>query len=104
MGREMYLVWQLLAIWLPAALLTILYWRFVKPARVAIGLAVVAGLAFGLPWDWVMIKTAVWTFDPKTIFGVWVAGVPLEEWLFIIGTVWLFCVVTLILYHKFPRL
>ncbi len=100
MGKWSYGIWQLLSIVLPAALLTLTYWRYIKPARKAIAFSILAALLFGWPWDLVMIKGEVWQFNPQYIFGFWLLGIPLEEFAFIITTTWLFCVLTLVLYHK----
>jgi len=49
--------------------------------------AAVIGLAIGVPWD--MIAThlyRVWSWNEQTLIGVWVGGLPLEEWLFMVLT------------------
>jgi len=38
-------------------------------------------LIFGGAWDYVAIKEGVWSFT--NILGVWILGLPVEEWVFI---------------------
>lgn len=104
MGKWSYSLWQLLAIIAPAALLTVAYWSNVKAARKAILVSILAALLFGWPWDLVMVKGGVWRFSQQYILGYWVLGIPIEEFVFIVATTWLFCVLTLVLYHKYGKL
>ena len=43
----------------------------------------IIGTVVGAVWDWIAVNVlTLWTFNPKTIVGVWLLGLPLEEWLF----------------------
>ena len=35
-----------------------------------------------IPWDVAFTEQGIWGFNPDYLSGIWVAGIPLEEWLF----------------------
>jgi lycopene cyclase domain-containing protein len=48
--------------------------------RLFAGLLIAGGLY--LVWDVLFTAIGVWSFNPDYVTGVWLAGLPLEEWLF----------------------
>jgi lycopene cyclase domain-containing protein len=52
-------------------------WKFVFPA-----LLITA--AFFLIWDYFFTKWSVWSFNPAYLTGIYIAGMPVEEWMFFI--------------------
>ncbi|MFM8431937.1 MAG: lycopene cyclase domain-containing protein [Bacteroidota bacterium] len=53
------------------------YWKVLMPA-----LAITA--AFFIIWDHYLTAWGVWSFNPKYVVGIYIWGLPLEEWLFFI--------------------
>lgn len=51
------------------------YWQYLLPATVITA-------AVFLIWDHYFTKWGVWSFNPQYITGIWIAGLPVEEWLF----------------------
>jgi len=43
---------------------------------------------FGAVWDWLSVRTGVWRYDSAPTLGVWIDGLPIEEFLgfYIFGT------------------
>ena len=42
----------------------------------------------GLLWDWLSVRTGVWRYDARPTLGVWVGGLPIEEFVgfYLFGT------------------
>lgn len=56
------------------------FWRYWK--KLSLGTLVM--MAVFIPWDIAFTEHGIWGFNPKYLSGVWIAGLPLEEWLFFI--------------------
>ncbi len=51
----------------------------------ALLLAAVMGLVIGVPWDTISAcYFHTWYWNKKTLVGVWIGGLPLEEYLFMV--------------------
>ena len=46
--------------------------------------------ALFIPWDIAFTEQGIWGFNPDYLSGIWVAGIPLEEWLFFLCIACLF--------------
>ena len=44
--------------------------------------AIAVMMALFIPWDIAFTERGIWGFNPHYLSGIWVAGIPLEEWLF----------------------
>ncbi len=55
--------------------------------------------ALGLVWDWVACKTGVWRYNSAETLGLWIDGLPVEEFIgfYIFGTLLIVGVSLLIL-------
>lgn len=95
-GQLTYLIWLLLFIALPIALLWLRWPRQVWGQRRALAWTTLGALVGGWLWDGVAIQARVWYYDPANIAGVWFGGMPLEEWLWIVGVTWLFGSLTVV--------
>jgi lycopene cyclase domain-containing protein len=98
-GQATYLLWLFFFLGLP--LLVLLRWRhlFWKQRR-ALGWTLLGSLVGGWLWDALAVQVHVWYYDPATIAGLWFAGLPLEEWLWIIGVTLLFGGITVVLAER----
>lgn len=46
--------------------------------------AIAVMMALFIPWDIAFTERGIWGFNPDYLSGYWIAGIPLEEWLFFI--------------------
>ncbi|MEZ4866429.1 MAG: lycopene cyclase domain-containing protein [Caldilineaceae bacterium] len=95
-GRYTYLLW--LALFMGVPLLLLLWWRRLLWAqRRALGWVVLGSLVGGWAWDLLAVRYGLWHYNPAHIAGLWLVGLPLEEWLWIVGATLLFGGVTVVL-------
>lgn len=98
-GKFTYLIWLALFIGIP--LLVLLRWRtLLWQQRRALGWTVVGCLVGGWAWDFAAVHYNLWYYDPANIVDRWWLGLPLEEWLWIVGVTLLFGSITVIVAEK----
>lgn len=93
-----YLVFLSVFFAVPVAVLLLAVGKDLRriPRTVLWSLAFVATL--GLAWDWLSIRTGLWRYDTAPTIGIWLGGLPVEEFggfyllgtLLIVGTAVLF--------------
>ena len=94
-----YLVWLLCFIGLPLILL--LRWRRqLWGQRRALMLTLFGSLVGGWVWDALAVRLGLWHYDATRIAGIWFGGLPLEEWLWIVGITLLFGGITVLLAER----
>ncbi|MFN8492547.1 MAG: lycopene cyclase domain-containing protein [Caldilineaceae bacterium] len=99
MSHYTYLIW--LSIFLGLPLLVLLRWgHWLWRQRRALALTLLGSLVGGWGWDALAVRFRLWHYDPNNIVGLWYWGLPLEEWLWIIGTTLLFGGLTVILMER----
>lgn len=56
-------------------------------------------------WDWLSVKTGVWSYDTGHTFGIWIDGIPIEEFIgfYFFGTLLIIAVIDLIQKGKGKR-
>jgi lycopene cyclase domain-containing protein len=96
-GNLTYIVWLALFIGLPLLALLAAGWRPVWRQRRALGWALAGALAGGWAWDALIVRMGVWFYNPARIVNLWIAGLPLEEWLWIAGVTLMFGALTILL-------
>jgi len=64
-------------------------------------MTIIGGIIFGAPWDYIATKNKIWIFSADKIVGIWVLGLPIEEWLFFIFVTLLFTIITLVLWNRY---
>jgi lycopene cyclase domain-containing protein len=95
-GSWTYLIW--LAVFMGVPLLVLLRWRTHFRARWrAIALAVLGSLAGGWAWDALSVRLGIWYYARENISGFWIIGLPVEEWLWIMGITLLFGLTAIVL-------
>lgn len=99
-----YPIWLLLFVILPFIFLLIYYYRRLIKYKRVFYLTLAGALIFSYPWDLIALNLRVWYFETPHILGVWFLGLPIEEYIFIIGVTLLFTVTTIILWEKFGKL
>ena len=98
-GQLTYLIWLALFIGLP--LIGLLHWRRqLWQQRRALGLATLGSLLGGWAWDALAVRFDLWHYQADRIAGLWWLGLPLEEWLWIVGVTLLFGGVTVVLMER----
>lgn len=101
-GNFTYLLLLLLFVGLP---LLALIWRWPDALwrqRRALGWTTLGSLVGGWAWDAVAVRWGIWYFEPAHIAGLWFLGLPLEEWIWIVGTTGLFAALTVVLMEGQP--
>jgi lycopene cyclase domain-containing protein len=98
-----YLRWLAVFFCLPLAALWLTHFRLLWSHRQTIGLCAFWALVLSVPWDWWATRTRVWTFPADTHLGVWIGGLPLEEYLFIVGATTLVSSFTLVVGARAER-
>ena len=95
-GNITYILWLFLFVGMPLGLL--LRWRrALWRQRRALALTVLGSLAGGWAWDALAVRFGLWFYDDRNIIGLWYLGLPLEEWLWIVGVTLLFGSLTVVL-------
>lgn len=98
-----YPLWLALFVLLPTLILWTLYWARLQPyARICVA-AVIGALLISVPWDYVSVQERIWYFEQPHIIGLWLLGLPIEEWAFIGLTTLFFTTITLLLYFRYAE-
>jgi lycopene cyclase domain-containing protein len=92
-----YLRWLAIFLCLPLAVLWLTHFRLLWSQRRTIRTCAVWALILSVPWDGWAIRTRIWTFPADTHLGFRIAGLPLEEYLFIVCAAILISSLTLVL-------
>ena len=94
-----YLFWLFCFIGIP--ILVLLRWRQqLWQQRQALAWTVIGSLVGGWLWDALAVRVGLWHYDPARIAGIWFWGLPLEEWLWIVGVTLLFGGITILLAER----
>lgn len=98
-GALTYLIW--LAVFVGLPVLALLRWGAqAGERRRALLLVMLGSLAGGWLWDALSVRLGIWFYAPANILGVWLAGLPLEEWLWIGGVTLMFGLLTVALVER----
>lgn len=92
-----YFQWLAVFFGLPLAVLWATHFRLLRSQRQAIRASAIWALLLSVPWDWWATRMRVWTFPPDTHLGLWIGGLPLEEYVFIVGATMFVSSFTLVL-------
>ncbi len=92
-----YIFWLSLFVWTPTLLLWVCNFRYLSKFPRTIAFCVVGSLIFSVPWDIVAVRSNIWHFFDGHILDVWVVGLPIEEYLFIVSVAAYISTITLLL-------
>jgi lycopene cyclase domain-containing protein len=95
-----YLIWLLIFVILPFIILWIWKFRDLIKYKKVFFLATIGSLIFSIPWDVISVRENIWYFRKPHILGIWLFGLPIEEYLFIIFVTLLFSSITILLWEK----
>ena len=95
-----YLIWLILFELVPLILLWLWQFKLLRKFKLTLTYSVIGSIIFGWVWDFISIQQKVWFFSHPYIVGIWIAGLPLEEYLFIIFTTLLVSTITIIAWNK----
>jgi lycopene cyclase domain-containing protein len=96
-GHTTYLIWLALFIGLPLLGLVAVARGKLWHQRRAIAFTLIGALLGGWAWDAGIVTLGTWDYDPNNIANIWIAGLPLEEWLWIAGATLMFAAITILL-------
>jgi len=99
-GAITYIIWLALFVALPLLVLLIAARHALWERRRALAFTLAGALAGGWAWDALIVRLGVWYYDPRFILNWWIAGLPLEEWLWIAGVTLLFGGLTILLEER----
>jgi lycopene cyclase domain-containing protein len=102
-GNLTYMIWLALFIGLPLLALLVAARRAIRRRWRALAWATLGALVGGWAWDALAVRLGAWYYDPNNIVNVWVGGLPLEEWLWIMGVTLLFGAVTVVVAERTER-
>jgi len=64
-------------------------------------LTAIGCLAVSVPWDILSVKDHIWYFSKPYILGVWLLGLPIEEYVYILFVGLLSASVTILLWERY---
>ncbi len=92
-----YIYWLSIFVWLPIVVLWVTNWKYLSKYRKTFLYCIIWALVFSIPWDIWAVKAQIWNFPQDTNVGIWVSGLPLEEYLFMIFVTVLISTVAMLL-------
>lgn len=78
-----YFQWLSLFVFLPTAVLWLAFPRVLIEYRTTYAVAILGSLLVSIPWDLVAVRTGIWQFPDGCCAGPEIAGLPIEEYIFI---------------------
>lgn len=96
-GTNTYLIWLACFIGVPLVALALWRGKLIWRKRCGLAWATLGSLVGGWIWDASSVYFGVWYYNPEHLAGWWWAGLPLEEWLWIVGVTWMFGALTVTL-------
>jgi lycopene cyclase domain-containing protein len=96
-----YPLWLILFVLAPLVIVWVAQRTILRRYGLAFFACLIGAVAFSFPWDLIAIRERIWYFESPYISGVWLLGLPVEEWCFIVLVTLLFSSVTVILWEKY---
>lgn len=96
-----YPLWLLLFLILPLGLIWTFQFRTLMRYRWPLLLTGIGCLAIAVPWDMLAVKDHIWYFSEPYILGVWLFGLPIEEYVYILFVALLSASVTVLAWERY---
>src|SRR5215510_12410235 len=96
-----YPVWLLLFLTLPLAFIGIFKFQTLMKYKWVLILTTLGCLIVSVPWDILSVNDHIWYFSKPHIFGIWLWGLPIEEYLYILFVGLLSSSVTILLWERY---
>ena len=78
-----YPIWLLLFLILPLLLLWGFKFQTLAKYKWVLALVVIGCLGISVPWDIMSVNDRIWYFSEPHIVGIWLLGLPIEEYFYI---------------------
>ena len=95
-----YPIWLALFLILPLLLLWILRFQTLAKYKWILVLVAIGCLGISVPWDIMSVNDRIWYFSEPHIVGVWLMGLPIEEYLYILLLALLSACSTILLWER----
>ncbi len=94
-----YLIYLVLFFGLPVFVLGFRQRRLFRAYRRTLLWCFIFVYTLGWLWDWLSVRTGVWYYDSAPTLGLWIGGLPVEEFVgfYVLGTLFIFLVISTIL-------
>ena len=99
-GANTYMIWLALFVGLPLVGLVLVARRQLWRQCRALAWTLLGAVVGGWAWDAGIVKLGAWDYNPDNIVGQWIGGLPLEEWLWIIGVTLMFGALTVVIEER----
>ena len=96
-----YPLWLLLFSTPPLALIWIFKFQSLMKYKLVLALTIIGCLAIAVPWDILSVNDHIWYFSEPYILGVWLFGLPIEEYIYITFVALLSSSVTVLLWEQY---
>jgi len=96
-----YPLWLLVFLILPLGLIWAFQFRILLKYRWPLLLTGLGCLAIAVPWDLSAVKDHIWYFSEPYILGVWLFGLPIEEYVYILFVALLSACVTVLAWEHY---
>ncbi len=99
-----YLIFLLLFYGVPTVALCVLTRDRLRKYRRTLFWTFAFVFTIGWLWDWASVRTGVWRYDTAATLGVWLGGLPVEEFVgfYLLSTLFMVGIILLIL-DRFER-
>ena len=99
-----YILWLAVFVATPLIIELIVFRKTLRTYHTPILLAPIGALVFSFPWDYISIQENIWYFREPYIAGIWLFGLPIEEWLFITLVTLLFATTAVIVWSRYGKI
>jgi lycopene cyclase domain-containing protein len=92
-----YIEWLFWSIWLPTALLLIIYHKILLKYPITYIKVIIGSLIVGVIWDYVAVWGRIWEYPDNCCIGAEIYRLPVDEFIWITSAAVLISMVTLII-------